>query len=165
MRRVVAITIAIALGILVAPLAAEAQAAKVPRIGYLGTGSLSGASRLVEAFRQGLRDLGWVEGQNIAIEYRYAEGKFEKLPDLAGELVSLKVDLILAVATPGAGAAKQATRTIPVVMVGVGDPVGLGYVASLARPGGNIIGLSSMSVDLGPNGSSYSKRLSPGSLA
>ncbi len=141
----------LALGILVGSLAADAQQpAKVPRMGYLATSDPSRHSRFLEAFRQGLRDLGWVEGQNIAIEYRWAEGRLERLPDLAAELVRLNVDLILAVATPGAGAAKQATPTIPIVMVGVGDSVGLGYVASLARPGGNMTGLSSLSVDLGP---------------
>jgi putative ABC transport system substrate-binding protein len=149
-RRVVGI-IALVLGILGAPLPAAAQPpGKVPRIGFLWASSPSTNPHLIEAFRQRLRELGWVEGQNIAIEYRTAEGKLERLPDLASELVGLKVDLIVAVATPGARAAKQATATIPVVMVGVGDPVGLGYVASLARPGGNITGLSSMSVDLGP---------------
>ncbi len=147
MRRVVAITIVIALGILSAPLPSEAQPAKVPRIGFLGPSS---PSPFLQAFRQGLRELGYVEGQSIAIEYRSSEGRLERLPDLAIELVRLKVDLIVAVATPGALAAKQATSVIPIVMVGVGDPVGLGYVASLARPGGNITGLSSMSVDLGP---------------
>ena len=146
-----ALVATLVLGILVGSLPAEAQPpAKVARIGYLLISAPSVNPHLQEAFRQGLRDLGWVEGQNITIEYRSAEGRLERLPDLAGELVTLKVDLIVAVATPGARAAKEATATIPVVMVGVGDPVGLGYVMSLARPGGNITGLSSMSVDLGP---------------
>jgi len=99
-------------------------------------------SPLLDAFRQGLRELGWVEGQNIAIEYRFAEGRFDRLPDLAAELVRLKVDIIVAQPTPAAVAAKNATKTIPIVMISVGDPVGLGLIASLARPGGNVTGSS-----------------------
>ena len=129
------------LGILGAPLIGEAQqAGKVHRIGYLGTRTLSDFG--VEAFRQGLRELGWVEGQNIVVDYRFAEGRLDRLPGLAAELVRLKVDIILAQSTPGATAAKKATGTIPIVMVPVGDPVGLGLVASLARPGGNVTGVS-----------------------
>jgi len=128
-------------GLLAAPLAAGAQpAGRVPRIGYLGTRTLSDFG--VDAFRQGLRELGWVEGQNIVVDYRFAEGGLDRLPDLAAELVRLKVDIIVAQATPGAAAAKNATETIPIVMVPVGDPVGLGLVASLARPGGNVTGVS-----------------------
>jgi len=135
-------------GLLAAPLAAEAQqAGKVYRIGYLSAGSDTSNPRVREAFRQGLRELGWVEGQNIIIEYRWAEGRFDRLPDLAAELVRLKVDIIVAPATPAAAAAKKATGAIPIVMIGVGDPVGTGFVASLARPGGNITG-SSYSVGL-----------------
>jgi putative ABC transport system substrate-binding protein len=96
----------------------------------------------VDAFRQGLRELGWAEGRNIVIDYRFAEGRLDRLPDLAAELVRLKVDIIVAQATPGAAAAKNATETIPIVMVPVGDPVGLGLIASLARPGGNVTGVS-----------------------
>ena len=127
--------------LLAAPFAAEAQqAAKVARIGYLGTASNSDMS---SAFRQGLRELGWVEGQNIVIDYRSAEGRVDRLPDLAAELVRLKVDIIVAAGgTPPAAAAKSATGTIPIVMIGVGYPVGLGFIASLARPGGNVTGLS-----------------------
>jgi len=100
-------------------------------------------SPFLGAFRQGLRELGWVEGQNIVIDYRYAEGRFDRLPDLAAELVQLKVDIIVAVATQGVAAAKNATETIPIVMIsGSADPVGLGFIASLARPGGNVTGLS-----------------------
>ena len=150
-RRAFVLIVAFALGILTAPLAAGAQQArKVHRIGYLSASSLSSSSPFVQAFRKGLGELGYVESRNVAIEFRWAEGKIERLPELAVELVNLQVDLILAAATPGARAAKQATTTIPIVMVGVGDPVGLGYVTSLARPGGNITGLSSLSVDLGP---------------
>src|SRR6266852_5786145 len=130
-------------GLLAAPLAAEAQpAAKVPRIGVLGSGSRSDLSPRLDPFRQGLRELGWVEGQNIVIDYRFAEGRFDRLPELAAELVRLKVDLMIAVATPAAVAAKNATATIPIVMAGAGDPVRLGLVASLPHPGGNVTGLS-----------------------
>src|SRR5438552_13456582 len=131
-----------------APLAAEAQqAAKVARIGYLG-GSLAAFPYLREAFRQGLRDLGYIEGRNFVIEYRSPEGKPERLPALAAELVALKVDVILAAGTPQALAAKQATRTIPIVFAGASDPVGSGLVTSLARPGGNVTGLSLLSTEL-----------------
>ena len=143
MNRRSALIVTLALGILSAPLPADAQqAGKVYRIGFLGGASPSVAARPLEAFRQGLRDLGYVEGKNIVIEYRYAEGKFERLPDLAAELVRLKVDLIVAAATPPALAAQEATTSIPIVIVGVADPVGSGLVSSLARPGGNITGLS-----------------------
>src|SRR5712691_704703 len=135
----------LALGLLAGPLVADAQqAGKVARIGVLAQGSSTDAQHIGEAFRQGLRDLGYVEGQNIVIEYRWAEGRAERLPDLAAELVSLKVDVIVAGGTPPPFAAKHATRTIPIVMV-AGDPVGSGLVASLARPGGNVTGLSVLS--------------------
>jgi ABC-type uncharacterized transport system substrate-binding protein len=135
-------------GLIAAPLAAEAQpAAKVARIGYL-TGNLAGNPNLPEVFRQGLRDLGYVEGRNLAIEYRSSEGKRERLPALASELVALKVDVIVATSTPAALAAKQATRTLPIVFVGVGEPVTSGLVSSLARPGGNVTGLSVLSPEL-----------------
>jgi len=139
-----ALIITLALGLLLAPLlAADAQqAGKVPRIGFLQTGSPSDTLPRLDAFRQGLRELGWVEGQNIVIDYRFAEGRFDRLPDLAAELVRLKVDIIVAVPTPAVTAAKKATETIPIVMIGVGDPVGTGLIASLARPGGNVTGLS-----------------------
>jgi putative ABC transport system substrate-binding protein len=130
-------------GLLAAPRAADAQpAGKLYRIGYLSAGSVTGNPRLLEAFRQGLRELGWVEGQNIVIEYRFAEGRFDRLPDLAAELVRLKVDVIAASPTPGALAAKNATGTIPIVGMGLTDPVGLGLIASLARPGGNVTGVT-----------------------
>src|SRR4029453_1286934 len=118
------------------------QPTKVPRIGYLVISSLSGSASRAEAFRQGLRELGYVEGKNIVIEWRSADGKRERGPILAEELVRLKVDVIV---TGGSGAtrpAKEATKTIPIVMAQDDDPVGNGYVASLARPGGNITGLS-----------------------
>jgi putative ABC transport system substrate-binding protein len=135
-------------GLVVAPFAAEAQqAAKIARIGCLA-GNLAAFPHLPEAFRQGLRDLGYVEGRNVVIEYRDAEGKYDRLPALAAELVALKVDVILAGGTPQALAAKQATRTLPIVCASVADPVGSGLVTSLARPGGNVTGLSNLLPDL-----------------
>jgi putative ABC transport system substrate-binding protein len=135
-------------GVAVAPFAAEAQqATKIARIGYLRT-NLAANPHLPEAFRQGLRDLGYVEGRNVVIEYRDAEGKFERLPALAAELVALKVDVIVAGGTPHALAAKQATRTLPIVFIGAGDPVTSGLVTSLARPGGNVTGLSMLTPEL-----------------
>src|SRR5262249_45517123 len=129
------------------PLGASAeQAAKVPRIGYLG-GNVAANPHLREAFLQGLRDLGYVEGRNVLIEYRDVEGKYERLPALAAELVALKVDVILAGGTPQPVAAKQATSTIPIVFAGAGDPLGSGLVTSLARPGGNVTGLSVLSTE------------------
>jgi putative ABC transport system substrate-binding protein len=135
--------------LLAAPLAAEAQqAAKVARIGYLSP-NLAASPHQQEAFRQGLRDLGYVEGRNLAIEYRDAEGKAERLPALATELVALKVDVIVTGGgTPTALAAKQATKTIPIVFAGVADPVTSGLVTSLARPGGNVTGSSNLTPEL-----------------
>ena len=129
--------------ILAAPLVAEAQPR---RIGFLSSNSARLAQHLVDAFRQGLLELGYVDGQNIRIEYRFADGKFGPLPALAAELVGLNVDVIVAVASNAVFAAKGATATIPIVMVNVGDPVGLGIVASLARPGGKVTGLSYLPV-------------------
>ena len=131
--------------LLTAPLVPEAQQApnKVPRIGWLGGPTRESAEPFVQVFQRGLKDLGWVEGQNIVIEWRFAGGRAERLPDLAAELVRLQVDLVVVPSTPTALAAKNATKTIPIVTVGVGDPVGLGLVASLARPEGNITGLTS----------------------
>ncbi len=130
-------------GLLAAPLAAEAQqAAKVPRVGYLANFPPGALPQLHEAFLQGLRDLGYVEGRNLVIEYRDAEGKFERLPALAAELLPLKVDVIVAPTTAAALAVKQATSTLPTVFAVAGDPVGSGLVTSLARPGGNVTGLS-----------------------
>src|SRR3990167_3515415 len=131
-----------------ASLADAQQPKKVPRIGFLFSTSPSLSSARLEAFRQGLRELGYVEGKNIAIEYRYAEGKLDLLPALAAELVRLKVDVIV---TGGQGitrAAKEATATIPIVMTQDRDPVGNRFVASLARPGGNITGLTNLSSEL-----------------
>ena len=146
----VALIAVLALGVLSAPPSSGAQQpGKLPRVGFLGATTSAATIHLVEAFRQGLRALGYVEGQNIAIEYRFAEGRLDRLPDLASELVRLKVDVIVATVAPVAVAAKNATGAIPIVMVAVADPVGLGLVASLARPGGNITGLSNVAVELG----------------
>jgi len=135
--------------LLALPFPAQAQQpTKIPRIGCLYAGSLSTQVARIEAFRQGLRALGYVEGKNIIIEYRHAEGKFDRLPALAAELVRLKVDIIITGGEPGTRAAKEATVTIPIVMSQVGDPVGSGFVASLARPGGNITGLSTLAPEL-----------------
>ena len=131
------------LGLLAAPLGGEAQEPRnAPRVGFLGPRSRSDGALYLDPFQQGLRELGWVEGQNIVIEYRFAEGRLDRLPDLAAELIRLKVDVILAASTPPAVAAKNATSTIPIVMATSADPVELGLVASLARPGGNVTGLS-----------------------
>ena len=138
------------LGALFSPVAAEAeQAAKIVRIGYLGFDRAAGDPRQREAFLQGLRDLGYVEGRNLVIEWRDAEGKPERLPALAAELVALKVDVIMTEGgTRGVLAAKQATRTLPIVFPLVGDPIAEGLVTSLARPGGNVTGLSGVSPEL-----------------
>ncbi len=134
-------------GLVAAPLAAEAQqAAKIVRIGWLGA-NLAVSPHMHEAFRQGLRDLGYVEGRNVVIESRDAEGKLERFPALAAELVALKVDVIVAISVPGGLAAKQATKTIPIVSV-AGELVTSGLVTSLARPGGNVTGLSMLSPEL-----------------
>ena len=137
-------------GILAGPLAVEAQQTKnLPRVGYLSAASPAAVSGRIEAFRRGLRELGYVEGSNIAIEARYAEGRLDRLPDLAADLVRLKVDVIVTAAPSSTRAVKQATLTIPIVMAGVGgDPVTAGFVASLARPGGNVTGLTSISDEL-----------------
>jgi putative ABC transport system substrate-binding protein len=136
-------------GLLAAPLAAEAQqAAKVPRIGFLGNSTAALEANLVGPFREGLRDLGYVEGRNLLIEYRWAEGKYERFPALIAELIALKVDVIVTAGTPASLAVKKATTSIPLVMVAVGDPIGVGLVASLARPGGNSTGLTSIAPEL-----------------
>ncbi len=146
--RLIGFAAILALGLTLAPLGAEAQeAAKIARIGYLSV-NLAANPHLREAFRQGLRDLVYVEGRNVVIEYRDAEGKFERLPALAAELVRLKVDVIVAAPTPPAVAAKNATRTLPIVFPVAVDPVTSGLVTSLARPGGNVTGLSALIPEL-----------------
>jgi putative ABC transport system substrate-binding protein len=138
----------VAFGLVAAPpFAASQQIGKVHRIGYLAPGaSTAGQSTLaaqsIAAFQRGLRELGWIEGRNIIIEYRFAEGRFDRLPDFAAELARLNVDVIAATTTPAAIAARNATGTIPIVMFVVGDPIGLGLIASLARPSGNVTGLT-----------------------
>jgi putative ABC transport system substrate-binding protein len=149
-----ALAVVLALGVLAAPLAVEAQqAGKVYRIGMLETRSAVLNAASIDAFRRGLRELGYKEGQNLEIVYRSSDGRDERFPGLASELVHLKVDLILTRGTPAALAAKSASQTIPVVMAASGDPVGSGLVASLGRPGGNITGLSLFNVEI------YAKRV------
>ncbi|MBI3029721.1 MAG: ABC transporter substrate-binding protein [Candidatus Rokubacteria bacterium] len=139
--RSVGLIVTLALNILQAPLAADAQqAGRVPRIGYLRAEAPPAAD--VEAFRHGLREHGYVEGKNIILEYRWADGNEEKLRSLVAELIRLKVDLIVTSAPAATRAAKEATTTIPIVMVLVADPVAFGFVASLARPGGNVTGFA-----------------------
>jgi putative ABC transport system substrate-binding protein len=136
------------LGLLAPPLAAEAQPrpARVARVALLDGGNLE--SQLWHATRDGLRELGYVEGQNLVIEFRSADGHFDRVPELLAELIRLRVDVIVTIGDPVVSAAKQATSTIPIVMAGAGDPVGRGFVASLARPGGNITGVSNLAVAL-----------------
>lgn len=124
------------------------QTKKVPRIGWLGISSLSSDSIRIEAFRHGLRELGYIEGKNIVIEYRYAEGSLDRLPELAAELVRLNVDIIVARATPAVRAAKNATSTTPIIMASVADAVRDGFVQRLSRPGGTITGLTSIMPEL-----------------
>ena len=136
-------------GLLAAPLAAEAQLpAKVPRVGYLFSFTPPEGKHLWEACRHGLRELGYVEGHNVVLEPRWADGRHERLPALAADLVRLKTDVIVSAATPASRAAKAATRSIPIVIVAVGEPVKTGLVTSLARPGGNVTGLSLLTTDL-----------------
>ena len=129
------------------PLAASAQS-KIPHIGFMGNSTAALEANLVDAFREGLREHGYEEGGNIVIEYRWADGKYEQFPTLVAELIAAKVDVIVTAGTPAALAMKKATTTVPLVMVAVGDPVGTGLVPSLARPGGNLTGLSSIAPDL-----------------
>jgi putative ABC transport system substrate-binding protein len=133
----------ITLGFLAAPLAAEAQqAGKLPRIAYFGVNTAEDASYNVAAFRQGLRERGWIEGQNLFIEYRFAGGKVNQLPNLVAELINLNVDMIVTTSSATTRAARDATKTIPIVMSISADALGEGYVGSLAHPGGNITGMT-----------------------
>ena len=153
-----ALVVIFALGLLAAPLAVEAQQAKkVPRIGVL-TGPVDPG---VEAFREGLRELGYVERKNIAIEHRSAEGKLDRLPELAAELVRLKVDVIVGSGNLTIAALKKATQTIPIVIAIAADPVGDGFVASLARPGGNITGLTVIAEQLSRKRLELLKEINP----
>jgi len=124
------------------------QPGKIFHIGILDESTASGSAVLWEVFRQEMSKLGWTEGKNFTIEYRFAEQKNERLPELVADLVRLKIDLIVVAGTPSALAAKSATTTIPIVMTFAGDPVGAGLIASLARPGGNVTGLASLSPEL-----------------
>jgi len=129
------------------PLAANAQS-KTPRIGFMGNSTAALEANLVDAFREGLREHGYEEGRNIVVEYRWADGKYERFPALVAELIAANVEVIVTAGTPAALAMKKATTTVPLVMVAVGDPVGTGLVPSLARPGANLTGLSSVAPDL-----------------
>jgi putative ABC transport system substrate-binding protein len=163
--RLIGLAVILTVSLILAPLgaAADAQehkAGKVSRIGFLFY-SAPGPSAEVDAFRQGLRGLGYIEGQNVTIDYRFASGQVERLPELATELARLKVDVIVTPNTPAAMAAKQATSTIPIVFAVVADPVGAGLMANFARPGGNITGLSSISVQLGGKRLELLKEVAP----
>ena len=139
------------------------RATKVPRIGFLAVGSREGRAFLIEGFLQGLRQHGYVEGRNLLIEYRFSEGRNERLPDLAAELVALKVDLIVASGAPASLAASQATRVIPIVMGSLAaDPIETGLIASLAHPGGNITGMTEMAAQLGAKRLELLKQIMPG---
>src|SRR5215471_8834658 len=152
MKKAAVGSIAVAVILLAMAVIAEAQQSrKVFRIGFLDSSTASGMAVLLDAFKQELTKLGWVEGKNIALEYRFAEGKSERLPELAADLVRLKVDLIVTTGDPQASAAKKATTAIPIVMASTSDPVGFGLVASLARPGGNVTGMSALTVELNTN--------------
>ncbi len=141
--------VTLSIGIIVAPLAADAQQpVKVPRVGLLLQGTSASLMTRLEGFHQGLRERGYVERKTIALEQRFDEDREERLPALAADLIRLRVDIIVAAATPAVRAAQRATTTVPIVIVHSADPVGLGFVASLARPGGNITGLSSLSPEL-----------------
>ncbi len=155
-----AVALLISLALLAAPLAAEAQAAgRIPRVGVLRAGA---PDLVIEAFRQGLRDLGWVEGQTVTLEYRFVGGQLAQLPDFAAELVRLKVDVIFAPTFPAALAAQNATHTVPIVAAGHADFVQAGLVTTLARPGGNVTGVTTSGVELGPKRIELLKETIPG---
>jgi putative tryptophan/tyrosine transport system substrate-binding protein len=158
--RLIGLAVVLAFSLTLEPLAAEAQSAgRVPRVGVLMAGSPSGA--FLTQFRQGLRELGYIEGQNIAIEQRFAHGVRDRVPNLAAELISLKVDLIVVDGTATALSAKAATTKIPIVFTLAGDQVGSGIVASLARPGGNVTGFRTSSPSWAGSNSSYSRKQPP----
>ena len=154
---------AVPLALLATPLAGEAQqVGKVYRIVFLGASSPALESELVAAFRKGLRDLGYIEGQNIVIEYRWAEGRYDRYPAFVAEAVGLKVDVIMTEGTPAAIAAREGTSTIPIVMAVIGDPIAAGVVSSVARPGGNITGSTSMTPEIDAKRLELLKELVPG---
>jgi putative ABC transport system substrate-binding protein len=147
--RLIGLAVVLALNLLLAPLDAGAQSSgKVHRVAYLGNSSAALESDLVVAFRQGLRELNYVEGQNFILDFRWAEGRYERFPALLAEAIRLNPDVIVTAGTPGALAAKNATSTIPIVMAAIGDPIAAGLVPSLARPAGNITGSASMSPEI-----------------
>ena len=153
--------IAVLGGLLATPSALRAQRTAVPVIGFLSPFSRSDSEAWNQAFREGLRDLGWIEGGNVRIEYRFAEGKADRLPELVNGLVKLKVDVIVVSVTPDALAATEATKTIPIVMAAVGDPVATGLVPKLTRPGGNVTGMSQMLIELVPKRLELLKEIAP----
>ena len=157
-RRQFALT---AIGLFAARTGHPQQAATVHQIAFLGSGLASAASKAIEALRAGLHNLGYVEGRNIEIDYRWGEGRYERLRNLAGELVQRKAKLMLCWGTPAIRAARQATSTLPIVMVGVGDPVGAGFIKSLAHPGGNCTGVSVIDADLAPKRVALLRELLP----